>query len=319
MKALTLASLVASSLLLQGCLNKEKLAEMPEAENQVITENGRHFITSGKGLAEIVNVDNQLSLDYINAGCDAYNGIVSFNSHLIVVCADSALINARHTLMSARLEDGVKPDMSELIELTDISLPNGLTLTPDNNALLVADYLLLGRGKVSKFDLAITNSALTAQVNDLYFLDINQNIYSPNGLKFLGEDLYLTDFDYTSLTSRVVKVSFTQGEFLSSNVLYEKVTILDDLLPTCGGVLVGDFLNGRLVFINSEGDVFRSDYQEFPGLSSMIWGQAPLFSDNTLVITERGIIQDSLTSIGNQISTVDISSSTLENVGARCQ
>ena len=138
-------------------------------------------------------------------------------------------------------------------------------------------------------------------------------------MKFLGEDLYLTDFDYTSLTSRVVKVSFTQGEFLSSNVLYEKVTILDDLLPTCGGVLVGDFLNGRLVFINSEGDVFRSDYQEFPGLSSMIWGQAPLFSDNTLVITERGIIQDSLTSIGNQISTVDISSSTLENVGARCQ
>ncbi len=319
MKHIAIATIISSCLLVQGCLNKEKIAEMPEAENQVITEDGRHFVTSGKGLAEIKNNNGQLTLDYINAGCDAYNGIVSFDDHLIVVCADSALINARHTLISAQLESNVKPEMTELLELNNMSLPNGMTLTPDNGALLIADYLFLGRGKVSKFDLTVTEESLNAELNDLNYLNIDQNVYSPNGLKFSGEDLYLTDFDYTSLTSRVVKIIFDNGSFLSSEVLYEKVTILDDLLPTCGGVLTSDFLNGRLVFINSEGDVFRSDYQEFPGLSSMMWGQAPLFDSNTLVITERGIIQDSISSIGNQISSIDISSSTLETVGANCQ
>lgn len=319
MKNMAIATIVSSCLLMQGCLNKERVAHMPEAENQVITEDGRHFVTSGKGLAEIKNQNGQLVLDYIDAGCDAYNGIVSFDSHLLVVCADSALINARHTLISAQLEENTKPEMTELLELSNMSLPNGMTLTPDNNALLIADYLLLGRGKVSKFDLIVNEAGLNAQINDLNYLDIKQNVYSPNGLKFSGEDLYLTDFDYTSLSSRVMKISFDSGQYLNSEVLYEKVTILDDLLPTCGGVLTGDFLNGRLVFINSEGKVHRSDYQEFPGLSSMIWGQSPLFDDNTLVITERGIIQDSISPIGNQISAVDISNSTLQTVGALCQ
>ncbi len=319
MKFLSLVTLVSSCLILQGCLNKEKLSDMPEAENQVITEDGRHFVTSGKGLAEITQSNGTLSLDYIDAGCDAYNGIVSFDDRLIVVCADSALINARHTLISAQLETGVKPEMSELMVLDNMSLPNGMTLTPENDALLIADYVLLGRGKVSKFDLSINDNVLSAQLNDLNFLNIEQNIYSPNGLKFSGNDLYLTDFDYTSISSRVVKVSFLDGAYLDTDVLYSKTTILDDLLPTCGGVLTGDFLNGRLVFINSEGEVFRSDYQEFPGLSSMVWGQAPLFDANTLVITERGIIQDSISSIGNQISTVEISNSILNDVGANCQ
>ena len=319
MKNLGIATIISSCLFMQGCLNKEKLADMPEAENQVITEDGRHFVTSGKGLAEIKNQDGQLMLDYIDAGCDAYNGIVSFDEHLLVVCADSALINARHTLIGAQLQSNVKPEMTELLELSNMSLPNGMTLTPDNSALLIADYLLLGRGKVSKFDLSVNETGLDVQLEDLNYLNINHNVYSPNGLKFSGEDLYLTDFDYTSLSSRVVKISFENGDFLNSEVLYEKVTILDDLLPTCGGVLTSDFLNGRLVFINSEGAVYRSDYQEFPGLSSMIWGQAPLFDNNTLVITERGIIQDSISSIGNQISTVNISSDTLQTVGANCQ
>lgn len=318
MKNIVFVSIVSSCLLLQGCLNKEKVVHMPEAENQVITESGRHFVTSGKGLAELKNQNGQLVLDYIDAGCDAYNGIVSFDQHLIAVCADSALINARHTLISAELTENAKPVMTELLKLNGMSLPNGMTLTPDNSALLIADYLLLGRGKVSKFDLSVNETGLNAQVNDLNYLDIDQNVYSPNGLKFSGEDLYLTDFDYTSLSSRVMKISFDNGQYLNSEVLYEKITILDDLLPTCGGVLTGDFLNGRLVFINSEGEVHRSDYQELPGLSSMIWGQAPLFNNNTLVITERGIIQDSVSSIGNQVSSVDISNSTLQTVGAHC-
>jgi hypothetical protein len=38
---------------LTGCLTKQKINNLAEAENQVITQDGRHFFTSSSGIAEL--------------------------------------------------------------------------------------------------------------------------------------------------------------------------------------------------------------------------------------------------------------------------
>lgn len=309
-----------AAVLLQGCLQKEKLGDLPEAENQVVTDSGRHFVSSGTGLMEVTSTGEQWQLKTVHTACDEYNGLVSSGQWLLAICADAALVQPRHQLIAGRLhEDGQTIQWQSVYDFADMTLPNGMALGQDGRSLYVADYVLLGWGKLAKYHVSFDDERVWVSLDQLDFLDRDQGVYSPNGVRWSDGALYLTDFNWSSLTSRVLKITLdSEGEFVAFTTLYEKATILDDLLPTCGGVLVGDFLNGRLVFINSMGEVHRSEYQAYPGISSVRWGQTPLFDADTLVITERGIIQDTVSAIGNQVSLVHVSEEAMDGVGAEC-
>lgn len=311
--------LILFALVLQGCLNKQKLLSFPEAENQVITADGRHFVTSGKALAEIVKQDGEYSLREIDAGCDGYSGIDVVQDWIFVVCLDNSIIAGDHELLVAKLKVGEEPVFQSLVSLNQLSLPNGLVISPQGDALYIADFVLLGQGSVAKYSLDVSNGMPSVSLLDGEFLSVQQGINSPNGLKFLGSDLYLTDFNVSGFQSRLIKIRETLSGVVHTEVLYEKNTIFDDLLPTCEGVLVADYINGRLIFVNSEAEVYQSKFQEFPGISSMQWGQPPLFERGShLIVTERGIIQDGITDIGNQITSVPISNLLKSEVGAQC-
>ncbi len=309
-------------LFLSGCLTKEKINNLAEAENQIITDDGRHFFTSSSGIAELHYEYGRRQLSFIETDCDALNGIESIGDWLIAVCADSKLIKPKHRLIKIDLSNinpaTNKPSVSTLFELTDIALPNGLALTPNKDAVLIANYNLLGRGFISRLELDHYSNSLKAGNFDLKFLNHQHGIASANGLKFSNGDLYVSDFKITSASSRIVKIRFIADEYFDHQVIYSANTVLDDLLPTCDGVLVSDYLLGRLIFISNSGKVSKSSLQQFPGITSMVWGQTPLFPDNTLVITERGILNDPYTLIGNQISSSYVSDRVLRNVGARC-
>lgn len=310
------------SLTLTGCLTKQKVNNLAEAENQIITNDGRHFFTSSHGVAELIDNYGNQDLSFIKTPCDALNGIESIGQWLIVVCADSRLINPKHKLIKIDLSNinplTNQPTVSTLFELTDIALPNGLAITPNQDAVLIANYNLIGRGFISRLSLKQSDTNLTAQEFDLKYLGQEQGVASANGIKFHQGDLYVSDFKLSSAASRIVKVSFIGDEYLSHQVLYSANTILDDLLPTCAGVLVTDYLWGRMIFINQQGKVSKSSVQQFPGITSVAWGRPPLFTKSTLVITERGILNDRYTPIGNQISTSYISQQVKQNIGANC-
>ena len=310
-------------LLLTGCLTKQKISNLAEAENQIITAEGRHFFTSSSGIAELTYQYGERKLNYIKTDCDALNGIESIGQWLIAVCADSKLIKPKHRLIKIDLSNKDKysgsPQVTTLFELTDIALPNGLAISPNQDAILIANYNLFGRGFISRLKLNISDQDLTAGEFELKFLNHNHGIASANGIRFSQGDLYVSDFKVSSLSSRIVKVSFIGDEYLNHQTIFKASTILDDLLPTCEGILVADYLMGRLIFINKQGKVSRSKVQQFPGITSISWGQYPLFSDNTLVITERGILNDPYTLIGNQISSSKISNRVMQNIGANCK
>ena len=307
---------------LTGCLTKQKITHLAEAENQIITQEGRHFFTSSSGIAEWHYEDGRKKLSFIETDCDTLNGIVSIENWLIAVCADSKLINPIHKLIKIDLSNinpsTNKPTVSTLFELTNIALPNGLAMTPNQDAVLIANYNLLGQGFISRLELNYTDADLSAGEFDLKYLNNNHGIASTNGIKFFNGDLYVSDFQITTASSRIVKISFIANEYLDHQVLYSANTVLDDLLPTCDGILVSDYLLGRLIFISKQGKVSKSSLQQFPGITSIAWGQAPLFPERTLIITERGILNDRYTLIGNQISSSYISDRVLRDVGANC-
>ena len=307
---------------LTGCLTKQKVDNLPEAENQVITHDGRHFFTSSSGIAELKYEYGQKKLNFIKTDCDTLNGIESIGSWLIAVCADSQLINPKHRLIKIDLSNidpsTNEPSISTLFQLTDIALPNGITLTPNQDALLITNYNLIGQGFISRLELDSTDTDLNTGGFTLKYLDQQHGIASANGIKFSNGDLYVSDFQIKTLSSRVIRISFIADEYLEHKVLYSAPTILDDLLPTCDGILVSDYLLGRLIFISKQGKVSKSNTQQFPGITSVAWGQSPLFPEKTLVITERGILSDRYTKIGNQISSSVVSDRVLRNIGANC-
>lgn len=313
---------VCLTFVLSGCLTKQKVDNLAEAENQTITAEGRHFFTSSSGIAELTYEYGKRKLKYIKTDCDALNGIESIGQWLIAVCADSKLIKPKHKLIKIDLsnidESTNRPHVSTLFELTDIALPNGLAISPNQDFILIANYNLFGRGFISRLHLNVTDNELAAGEFELKFLNHNHGIASANGIRFSQGDLYVSDFKASKLASRIIKVRFIADEYLNHETIFSAATILDDLMPTCEGVLVADYLMGRLIFINKHGKVSRSKIQQFPGITSITWGQYPLFSDNTLVITERGILNDSYTLIGNQISSSKITNRILRNIGANC-
>lgn len=308
--------------LLQACLTKEKLSTLADAENQVITQSGRHFVTSAEGISEIKKTHWGYSVETTKTECDEINGIESLENWLIAVCADSSLFSPVHSLIKINIQDPYNPIISHLIDLPGVALPNGIVLTPSKQSLLIADFNLFGKGKISKIDLSLSDDLKAVGYSE-NFIGNTDGIYSPNGLKFLNNDLYLTDFNTWGLQGRIVKLSFSEADASTKSItdiqiIHRGLSLYDDLLPTCDGILAADFLNGRLVFINSDGDVHKSKLQQFPGISSMLWGSERMFEKNTLIITEKGILKDRVSSIGNQISLAPITSNVLSRVSAQC-
>lgn len=302
-------------LTLSGCLQKQKIADIPEAENQLLTNDGRYFVTAGSGIYEMQN--NQ-ALKF-GPSC-AYAGIMQAGDYLLTVCSQLALINSTHKVYYAKLIPGQQPQLTLLTQLNNMSLPNGMALQ-DAKHLLIADYNVLGTGKIARLTFHANSAGqLIPDAFEASYLNSQQGIYSANGLRMQAGRLYFTDWVSALAQSRVGYLDFDpQGNPGSAHILHSQAGIIDDLLPACGGVLAADYLNGRLLFINAAGELFKSSLQQFPGLSSIMQGDGRHARTDQLLVTERGILFDSITPIGNQLSLVDIDPEVLTRTGAQCQ
>ena len=69
-------------------------------------------------------------------------------------------------------------------------------------------------------------------------------------------------------------------------------------------MLATDFVAGPLVFFDAKGELkYRTGLATFQGASSLLIGAPPMFDSNQLVATERGLLSEENSSIGNRIST----------------
>jgi len=313
-----ITTLLFTAMALTGCLSKSKVVDLPDAENQLFTSGGRYFVSGADSVFEITKSDNTYAKEPFGPKCN-YAGLAQYKNYLLANCMEVKLLNAKKQIFFAELIEGQLPEFQLLADLSELSIPNGLAVksTNANGAeLLIGNSNYFGAGSISRLVIEETENGLSAILLEKDYMAANHNVNGANGLRMLGDTLYFTDFDPSTLRSRVGKVAFdSQGQPETVQILRDKVAIFDDLWPMCGGVLVADYLGGRLIFINQNDDVFKSDSLQFPGASSVVLAQGNDFEGPALLVTEKGILLETGTPLGNQLSVVPLSADLLDHVG----
>lgn len=316
-KIIKIATFLFACSLLSGCLTKSKIVNLPDAENQIFTTDGRYFVSGADSVFEIQKQNGVYQKRAFGPKCN-YAGLAQYKHYLLANCMEVKLINAKKQMFYAPLIAGQLPEFQLLADLSELSIPNGLTVKSQTEVtaeLLIGNSNYFGAGSIARLIIEETHDGLRALSLDANYMAANRNVNGANGVRMLENTLYFTDFTPSSLRSRIGKVEFDEeGNPGDVQILKDKVAIYDDLWPLCGGIVVTDYLAGRLIFINQQGEEFKSDSLQFPGASSVILAQGMGFKENTLLITEKGLLLETGTALGNQVSQVPLGDDLLSHV-----
>ena len=318
--------------LLAGCIEKEKVAKIGDAENILITDAGAVLVTGGESVVGIVQQGSDLgATDSLINDPGSCTGMAQSGDNVFVVCSkpyitfknwrfkagnDTRLFHAKDKADPRQMQFTLidDPDPGEGI-LDSMLLPNGMAFSPEGD-LLIADYNLLGQGNIGKVELSYSGNSASVVSFDKTFAGADFGISSPNGVRVEGYQLYLSDnnkirrLTFDDNGNLPLSVQLPSGEWVSNeapaNELYNagSLAIIDDIMPYCGGVALTSYVDGKLIYVAENGE----DYKTWPGSfsfpSSLAVAKGPLFDDNTLLVTEKGVLLEPNTNIGNRLSAV---------------
>lgn len=288
--------LFSSVILLAACTPKEKILDLPDAENMLFTPEGR-LIVSGKGIYEIVRENGSYRAISLYDGDCAFAGIAQRGHWLYSVCAGGPIWAMKRYLLAAEL----KPDRSlrfQILREIDLVVPNGMAFDR-NGVLFLADENFFGSGRIVRVQIADGESPRVLRIDT--WLDGQHGVKHPNGVRVVGDQLFFTD-------GGAVKIfRFDDfGNILDSRVLYQRATVFDDLLPACGGAAVADYVAGTVLYVDRNGvKQYESTAQSLPGASSVQIGRPPLFATNQLLITEKGMLLETDSTIGDKLVRIN--------------
>jgi len=317
--------------LLSACLDKDKLATVPDAENQLFTPDGRLIVTGGTGVFEIKRgtegvVAEGASVD-VSGTCN-FTGLAQIGDWVFTACQQRAggLLGAPDNhLLAARVEAGrplhfVQVDRPQPDPMDQFAIPNGLAATPAGQ-LLIADYNLFASAAVARATIDFSAAVPRLAGLDKNWLGPAHGIGHPNGVRVTGRELFVSDvyfvkrFQFDAAGNVPLYIASPTGSTVKNEVLvYQGATVLDDIQPYCGGVIINDFLGGRLVYAAPNGadangmPTWRvglySGLQSLQQPSSVVVGRGPLFSGYDLLVTEKGVLGELSSDYGNKLSRV---------------
>lgn len=307
---LTTTALLAA-LLLGACKSETTLVvdQIPDAESQFFTDDGRLFVSGGDSVFEIVQrADGRYDkLDTFHEDC-IVEGITHVGNYMYAVCTIAALPAFGEAYLLAGEITATIPSESDIGAsqvhpyitlqrigtLDKLSIPNGLEADSEGN--LYVSYFATG-------DIARIRLAAPMQVDRVETWS-TQKITLVNGLEWVGDDLYFTGFKDTGITAIFGRIHKNDdGTAGSPQILFErKNTVLDDITYYNGGLLITDYLNGSIVFWQEHEPVQETAQQIFFAPTSIAIGRPPLFDDNLLLVTEKGVILKVDTNGGDRLS-----------------
>lgn len=276
----------------------ETVVRIPDAENLLFSDQGRLFVSGGTQVFEVLG-DGAGGFRAVPLSVQACNftGLAIRADTLYANCFDGRLYAAPLAAV-----DTLAP-----IAVLGVASPNGLTVGPDD-ALYVANGPLAPDALP---DPQLLRVRLDPQ-DPLRVLDVQtwfrEGLFAPNGLQQLDGQFYLSDSEPLS-PGLIRRVAWTPQGPGASAPLARLESVPDDLslLPAADGVyvIVTEFSSGALRLLAPDGSTLAGlPPGTFSSPSQARAGRPPLFSPEDLLITEKGLIGDTDSPLGNRLSVL---------------
>ncbi len=194
------------------------------------------------------------------------------------------------------------PALVKIYDYVGAAMPNGMAI--DNN------------GNLYTVDGPITGLPPAPQVLKLQFnpsdpfevveqtVWLNSSLQFSNGLTYNGEAFFITDSNGTGEAGSVRRIDInSDGSAGAVTTLYTGAGILDDLSVVGDKLLVSGFQNGDIILLDQNGNVEQQTTPAtFSSASSVQAGEPPLFSRDDILVTEKGLLNDNDSNVGNVLS-----------------
>lgn len=277
------------------CASKTVLATMPGAEYLHFTPDGRLFAASDLNIFEVTRSgDDWITTPLSPMDC-SFAGIEQRG--------DTLYANGCNQLFATDLTSPL--DLRAIHSYEGFQLANGLTSDPDGNL-----YAVNG---------PIANSGLVnAQVAKLRFnpndpFDVlDQTLWAstglefPNGIDYFNGKMYISDSSATQVQPGSIKTIdlLADGSAGAIATLAIWPGILDDITVVDGeSILVADYLTGMIGQVSLDGEILQNTLPlTFENASSVLPGEPPMFSRDDILVTEKGLLGDTVSPVGNQLS-----------------
>ena len=274
------------------CGSKSVLLTIPDAENLLFTPGGRLFVSGGTNVFEITAASSGFIATPIYEGTCNFTGLAQRGEVLYANCFDGQLYAARLT------------EQPRLRPIHDYGLgaPNGLTDGPDGELYAANGPLAttaLPDPKIVRLDFDAADPFHVVSQRDWF----RQGLLGPNGVQRRGRTLYVSNSGLGGLGEiRSVEIA-ADGSAGASRQVLSFLGLPDDFSLVDDHLLVASFSNGQIALYSPEGERLQNTALlgfSFP--SQVRVGQPPLFSPTDILVTEKGLLGDNVSPIGNVLS-----------------
>ncbi len=274
------------------CGSKTRLLTIPDAENILFSKEGRLFVSGGTNVFEISVGTAGFAATPLYDGSANFTGLAIIGNTLYANSFDGHLYAASLTRT---------PQLQPIHDLA-LGAPNGLVDGPAGELYLVNGPLApsaLPDPKIVRLRLDPSDPFHVIEQTDWF----SQNLLGPNGIQRRGNRLYVSNTGLGGLAEiRTVEIN-PDGTPGGSQQLLSFIGLPDDFTLVGDQLLVANFLTGEIGYYSAEGELLASSGAlSYSSPSQVRVGQAPLFSATDVLVTEKGVIGDTYSPIGNALS-----------------
>lgn len=282
----------ASLCVSDDCGSKLVLLTIADAENLLFTPEGRLFVSGGTNVFEIsVSAAGYAATPLFDGNCN-FTGLARIGEVLYANCFDGRLYAARLT---------ATPALQPIHDL-GLAAPNGLVDGPEGELYLANGPLAttaLPDPKIVRLRLDPNDPLRVVEQSDWF----DSNLLGPNGVQRSGRRLYVSNTGFGGLAEiRTVEIG-ADGAAGESRQLLSFIGLPDDFSLVGEHLLVANFLSGQIMLYSPSGELIASTGElGFSSPSQVRVAQPPLFAATDILVTEKGVIGEQDSPIGNALS-----------------